>query len=119
VTIHDNPYVVNTPLHLTSFLLQLPKQVSSILEFTCGLIFQNEGFMEDYVADIAAPPKEAAAYSSNSGLPAILMILPNVHRLLQKLQHILLLQRTFETFVNCKQKAQECKEEQNNNCYFG
>jgi hypothetical protein len=39
-----------------------------------GDIFQNEEFMEDYVADIAAPPMEAAAYSSNSELPAILMI---------------------------------------------
>jgi hypothetical protein len=60
--------------------------------------------MEDYVADVAAPPMEAAASSSNSELPAILMILPNDHRLLQKLQHILLLQRTFETFLNCTQK---------------
>jgi hypothetical protein len=84
-----------------------------------GDIFQNEEFMEDYVADIAAPPTEAAASSSNSELPAILMILPNDHRLLQKLQHILLLQRTFETFLNCTQKAQECKEEQENNSHFG
>jgi hypothetical protein len=75
--------------------------------------------MEDYVADIAAPPMEAAASSSNSERPAILMILPNDHHLLQKLQHILLLQRTFETFLNCTQKAQECKQEQKNNCHFG
>jgi hypothetical protein len=65
--------------------------------------------MEDYVADIAAPPMEAAASSSNSEIPAILMILPNDHHLLQKLQHILLLQRTIETFLNRMQNAQECK----------
>jgi hypothetical protein len=54
---------------------------------------------------------EAAASSSNCEFPAILMILPNDHRLLQKLQHILLLQRTFETFLNRTQKVQECKQE--------
>jgi hypothetical protein len=69
-------------------------------------MFQIEEFMEDCVADISAPPMEAAASSSNSELPAILMILPNYHRLLQKLQHILLLQRTFKTFLNCTQKVQ-------------
>jgi hypothetical protein len=47
-------------------------------------IFQSEEFMEDYVADIGAPPMEAAASSSNSELPVILMILPNDHHLLQK-----------------------------------
>jgi hypothetical protein len=61
--------------------------------------------MEDYVADIATPPMEAAASSSNSQLPAILMTLPNDHLLLQKLQRILLLQRTFETSLNRTQKA--------------
>jgi hypothetical protein len=60
--------------------------------------------MEDYVAGIAAPPMEAAAFSSNSELPAILMILPNDHRLLQKLQHILLPQMTFETFLTVRKK---------------
>jgi hypothetical protein len=75
--------------------------------------------MEDYVADIAAPPMEAAASSCNSEFPTILMILSNDHRLLQKLQQILLLQRTFETFPNCMQKAQECKQEQENNCHSG
>ena len=72
--------------------------------------------MEDYVEVIAAPPMEAAGSSSNSELPAILMILPNDRRLLQKLQHILLLQRTFETFLNRTQKAQEFK--QDSNCHF-
>jgi hypothetical protein len=43
--------------------------------------------MEDDVADITAPPMEAAASSSNSELPAILMILPNNHRLLQSCTH--------------------------------
>jgi hypothetical protein len=75
--------------------------------------------MEDYIADIAAPLMEAASSSSNIELPVILMILPNDHRLLQKLQHILLLQRTFETFLNRTQKGQECKQEQDNNCQFG
>jgi hypothetical protein len=75
--------------------------------------------MEDCMADIAAPPMEAAASSSNSELPAILLILPNYHHLLQTLQRILLLQRTFETFLNCTQKAQECRQEQENNCLFG
>jgi hypothetical protein len=93
-------------------------QFSGIYLFS-GDIFQNEEFMEDYVADIDASLMEAAAYSSNSELPAILMILPNNHRLLQKLQHILLFQRTFQTFLNYKQKAQECKKEQKNNCHFG
>jgi hypothetical protein len=62
---------------------------------------------------------EAAASSSNSELPVILMILPIDHRLLKKLQHILLFQRAFETFLNRKQKAQECKQEQENNYHFG
>jgi hypothetical protein len=75
--------------------------------------------MEDYVAVIAAPSMEAADSSSNSKHPAILIIRPNDHLLLQKLQHILLLQRTFETFLNRTQKAQECKQEQENNCHFG
>jgi hypothetical protein len=40
--------------------------------------------MVAYVADIAAPPMEAATSSSNSGLHAILIILPNDYHLLQK-----------------------------------
>ena len=47
---------------------------------------------------------EAAAFSSNSELRAILMNLPNDHRLLQKLQHILLPQMTFETFLTVRKK---------------
>jgi hypothetical protein len=75
--------------------------------------------MEEYVADIVASPMEEAASSSNSGLPANLIILPSDHLLLQKLQHILLLQKTFETFLNSTQKQQECKQEEENNCHFG
>jgi hypothetical protein len=61
--------------------------------------------MEAYVADRAAPPMEAAVSNSNSKRSAILIILPKDHHLLQKWQHILLLQRTFETFLNRTQKS--------------
>jgi hypothetical protein len=53
--------------------------------------------MKEYVADIAAPPTKAAVSISNSEFPSILMIL---HLLLQNLQRILLLQRTFEKREN-------------------
>jgi len=47
---------------------------------------------------------ETAASSSNSKLPAFLMILAKDHQLLQKQQQNLLTQRMFETFQNLKQK---------------
>jgi len=50
---------------------------------------------------------KTAAPGGSSKLPAILMILPNDHHLLQKQQHILLTQMTFETFLNPKQEEQE------------
>ena len=43
---------------------------------------------------------EKATSDSSSKLPAILMILPNDHHLIQKQQYILLTQMTFETFPN-------------------
>jgi hypothetical protein len=64
VTMYDNTCVVNR-----------------FLEFTRSAGIE---FIEDYVGDIAVPHMEAAASSSNSQLPAILMILPNDHHLLQK-----------------------------------
>jgi hypothetical protein len=53
---------------------------------------------------------ETAVPGRSSKLPAISMILPNDHRLLQKQQHILLTQMTFGTFINPKQKEQECEQ---------
>jgi len=47
---------------------------------------------------------ETAAPFNSTKLPAILMILPKDHHLLQKQQHILLTEMTFETFLNPKHK---------------
>jgi hypothetical protein len=43
---------------------------------------------------------EEAVSNSNSEIYAILMILPKNYHLLQKQQHILLPQKTVETFLN-------------------
>ena len=46
--------------------------------------------MEAFVADRAAILMEAVDYSSNSKLPAILIILPNDYHLLKKQRHVML-----------------------------
>jgi len=94
--------VPSTQLCISHLFLQIPKQVSrSGICFLSLDVFENED-VEAWVADRAASPMETAAPGSSSKLPAILMILPKDYHLLQKQQHILLAQMTFETFLTPK-----------------
>jgi len=72
--------------------------------------------MEAWVADRTASRMEAAASSSNSKFPAILIILLN-DRVFKNLQHILLNHSTFEIFPNSTQRSKN-KTEQKNKCQF-
>ena len=69
----------------TSFSYKYQSSFSGIGIYLFSLdIFKNEIFMEAWVADRGATLMETAASSSNSKLPAILIIPPNDYHLLQK-----------------------------------